>query len=114
MSNYRTLYLRNEHGFPVACISMVFDRKNSQVSYGYSTLNPVDKFNRGVARHLSLGRLTDMPSTLSIPSNSNAHEISTNVVQHLVKLSKNTTVPTRTIKAAKRWLKMAASNKNNV
>lgn len=112
MSNYRTLYLRDDRGFPVACVSMKLDRHSSKVSYGMSVLNPKDNFDRGVARHLSLGRLVDMPNVVSVPQNSNTHEVSFAIVRDIISHSKNGTVPTRAAKAAKLWLKAAKQKKN--
>jgi len=67
-----------------------------------SVLNPVDKFERSLARHIALGRLLEKPIRLKgFDGEQDNHQITTAVMQSLLQ-SKN--VPARARKAAKLWL----------
>jgi hypothetical protein len=49
-------YLRNERGFPVACIASQFQGE-THVKYAVSTHNPLDTYSKNRARNIAVGRL---------------------------------------------------------
>lgn len=50
----RIFYIRNSKNVPVGCIAM--ERVSGGFSFGVSTHNPADKFNRAIAREIAVGR----------------------------------------------------------
>lgn len=104
-SKNRVMYLRDQHNHPVACVYMNFDRKNGQVNYGLSVLNPQDNFKRSVARQLAIGRMYESPKTVKVTPDANNHVVATAVVLQLIQESAST--PSRAVKAARRWLSKA-------
>jgi len=101
MNNTRIMFLRNE-GQPCGCVAISVDRRNRKLNYQFSVLNPADRFDRKMARHLALGRLVESP--IEIPYNKGEkltmHDISERVLRHLSKSK----APARAVKAAKTWL----------
>lgn len=113
----RIMFLRNESYFPVGCLAIVVDH-NNLVSYNYSVLNPLDKFNRKLAREIATGRLASNPFHVQLEPNRkhSMHEVSYAVMSDLAyNTSRNTATalthpsssrhPTRAVKAAKLWLR---------
>jgi hypothetical protein len=102
LKDYRVMYLRSNEGHPVGCLAILVNRKGAALSYGFSVLNPADKFDRKVARQLALGRLMEAPVTVNVMREDlNMHEITRNVMKSLVI---NRKTPARAVKAAKLWL----------
>jgi hypothetical protein len=99
--NRRVMFLRNADDRPVGCVVINVDRHNKRIEYQVSTLNPLDKFNREVARLLATGRLVESPFHMWLPNKANMHEISSRVMRHI---ATNTAVPSRSRKAAKNWI----------
>ena len=99
--NRRVMFLRSADNKPVGCVVISVDRHNKRIEYQVSTLNPLDKFNREVARLLATGRLVEAPFHLWLPNKAGLHEISRRVMTHL---AANKTVPNRSRKAAKNWV----------
>lgn len=99
--NYRIMFIRGSNNHPVGCLALKFN--NGSVDYQVSTLNPVDRFNRPVARQLALGRLLEAPITITT-NNSNIHDVVRSVMNHVIN---NKTVPNRTRKAAANWMRNA-------
>ena len=97
--NYRIMFIRDNSNHPVGCLAMKIGSHSLQ--YQVSTLNPVDRFNRPVARQLALGRLMEKPIEIAI-GETNIHDTVRLVMQHI---SNNNTVPNRTRKAAVVWIK---------
>jgi hypothetical protein len=95
------MYLRDRNYQPVGCIAIRLNPRTQFVEYGVSVLNPVDKFDRKVARQLALGRLVEAPETLLVPRNPTIHVISLAVMRDL---STRKLVPGRAARAAKLWL----------
>lgn len=54
-------YFRNERGFPVACLAFRINYQEKVMSYGVSTWNPHDKWERRVAREVAEGRCLRNP-----------------------------------------------------
>lgn len=116
MSNdYRYVYLREKvkngmpghRGFPVACVAMSIDRNSNTVAYGVTTVHPTDKKGFYVSndgRALAVGRLIIEGKSFSYPKRQyhNINDITNLLMGHLL-LDK--TLPTRTRKALKLWLK---------
>ena len=102
--NQRTLYLRNQHNHPVGCVAMSIQWEKKEVSYQLSVLNPLDRFNRKLARSIAFSRLTNKPYLISIKEDSfNVHDIFRAVLSEISKTS-HSKFPTRAVKAAKKWL----------
>lgn len=98
-SKYRIMFLRRENNHPIGCLAMHLNG-DGEVSYQVSTLNPVDSFNRKLARQLALGRLLEFPITISTKGRS-VHDITKDVLRDLIK---DKSFPSRTRSAATRWL----------
>lgn len=108
MSNdYRVMFLRSNDGRPIGCVAIAVDRKKRTLRYGLSVLNPADKFDRKVARQLAIGRLIEVPASVSVRADANMHDITRTVMQDLLTDIKT---PSRAVRAAKFWL----TNKSNV
>ena len=107
-SGFRTMFLRDEKGQPVGCLAIGLTSKQRIVKYQVSALNPIDRFDRKMARLLALGRLVEAPFTavLSDVADINMHQISRDVMMHL---ASNKEVPSRASRAARRWLRNKAS-----
>lgn len=101
----RIMFLRDRQGLPVGCVAISVDRKNREVSYQYSVLNPIDSFDRRLARQLAIGRLIEKPITTPLYRGEvNMHIISDIVLSDL---ARSKTAPTRAVKAARLWLDTA-------
>lgn len=106
---HRIQFLRDSKGQPVGCVAIKIKTSvgryggTTLVTYQMSVLNPLDKFDRRMARQLALGRLTEAPLTTTIdyPSPSRT-EISRAVMEDI---KHDPSAPTRARKAAKQWLK---------
>ena len=98
---HRIQFLRDHAGRPVGCLAIRLNPRTQFVEYQLSTLNPVDRFDRKVARQLALGRLTENPVTLRVPRNPTMFDISLAVMRDL---SNTKDAPNRAVKAAKLWL----------
>lgn len=106
-SGYRVMFLRDPSGMPVGCLAIGLTRSRKTIKYQVSVLNPIDQFDRKLARQIALGRL--MESSYSAPSTSDVpdmHQISRDVMAHL---ADNKDVPSRASRAARRWLKNTAN-----
>lgn len=99
--NRRVMFLRSVDDKPVGCVVINVDRHLKRIEYQVSTLNPLDKFNREVARLLAIGRLVESPFHLWLPNKAGLHEISRRVMVHM---ANNKAVPNRSRKAAKNWV----------
>ena len=51
-------YIRNDKGFPIACVAVEPGLEDNEGWYalGISVHNPVDRFNRSMARNIACGR----------------------------------------------------------
>jgi hypothetical protein len=98
---HRIMYLRNLSGNPVGCLAIRLNPRTQFVEYQLSVLNPLDRFDRKVARQLALGRLAESPLTLRVPRNPTMYDISVAVMRDMVNSG---TAPSRAVKAAKLWL----------
>ena len=100
--NRRIMYLRDNSFTPVGCVAISVSKNGKQVRYQCSILNPSDKFERSLARHIALGRLLEKPIRINgWDGNQNKYEITLAVMYDIVK-SKN--IPNRAKKAAKNWI----------
>lgn len=101
-SGYRVMFLRDANRQPVGCLAIGLTRSQRTAKYQVSVLNPIDKFDRGLARQIALGRLVESPFTVLLSGATvDIHSISKEVMTHL---SQNGDVPARANKAARRWL----------
>lgn len=107
MQNYRIIYLRQDYinkSTPVGCVAISFDRKNVQINYQLSVLNPSDEFNRSMARQLAIGRIIEKPiSVKSVLCNSasSTHDVICDVMYDI---ENNPNLPNRSRNAAQAWL----------
>jgi hypothetical protein len=93
-------------GQPVACVAIKRHRavgagKTEYITYQLSVLNPADRFDRGVARQLAIGREVEAPLTTVVSADAGKYEITKAVFSDIVR-DKN--IPTRARKAARLWL----------
>ena len=100
--NTSVMFLRDENRKPVGCVAMQLSRNGKSIRYQFSTWNPVDKFDRALARQLALGRLLDKPLTLKATSPLKGRHAATALV--MTQLVNDQSVPTRSKEAALRWL----------
>lgn len=87
MSNkVRYFYLRDRHDQPIACVAAMYFQKDKRLSYGLSVRNPLDHFNRKVARELAAGRLAlyGVPLDLSDEPEVNCHTITRRILKDLL------------------------------
>jgi hypothetical protein len=98
----RIMFLRTVDNTPCGCVAISLDRRNHRLNYQYSVQNPIDKFNRKLARQIALGRLIESPIPIPLIRDMevNMHMISELVMSHLA----NSNAPKRAIKSAKQWL----------
>jgi len=94
------MFLRDEKFRPIGCIAISVNRQRARIRYQVSVLNPIDKFERDLARHIALGRLLEKPFVISMKGDC-GWDINYAVMSSL---EKNKDVPTRAQKAAKHWL----------
>lgn len=118
----RFMYLRDAKQNPIGCLAINIDRFSGKITYGLSVLNPLDKFNRVLARKIAAERLAIKPFTAIFQclTQLSMHDISRLVMEHILH-NKNMTynkfaqlslcTPTRARKAAKLWLKSNSRNK---
>ena len=100
--SHRIMFLRDSKNQPVGCVAISNIKNESRLTYQVSVLNPHDKFDRKMARHLAIGRLVEMPIQVHLDEahKKTMHEITTEVMYDLA-ASK---LPTRAKKAAQMWL----------
>ncbi len=118
---YRFQYLRNRDGQPVGCVAIKTSVGDFglQVEYQVSVLNPVDRFDRTLARSIAVERLKKRPTVIQkmLGVNATMHQITSAVMTHLAKTPLEQKVagvgtdwyvqmniPSRARKAAKLWL----------
>jgi hypothetical protein len=122
---YRYLYLRNEHGHPVAVVAYLLPKGEAMISYALATFNPNDRvvvsvktgrnfdvveerqrritFDRKFLRKIAEERLRQEPKTVSLPAKEkNGMKVITRALMET--LSKDKTLPNRTKKAVRLWL----------
>jgi hypothetical protein len=98
----RFMFLRDKQYRPIGCVVMAVDRRNHRVNYQYSVLNPVDDFNRALARQIALGRLIEKPIKVPLYR---GEEINIHLISEIVLTEIATgNAPSRAKKAALLWL----------
>ncbi len=98
--DFRFMFLRDEKGAPVGCVAITLEK--DYAFFQVSTLNPADRFDRKLARQLAIGRTVENPMSVKVTKKGNIHDVSRAVMQAI---SKSALLPTRSVKAAKLWLK---------
>jgi hypothetical protein len=76
--------------------------KQHRIEYQISVLNPLDRFDKPVARQLALDRLGECPFAVALPKFHNTHLISETVMRAI---RDGSGLPTRARKSAKLWLR---------
>jgi len=108
---HRIQYLRDSKGQPVGCCAIKIKPiphvghpgGHTLVTYQMSVLNPLDKFDRKIARRLALGALQEAPFTTTIEHLMPTRRQITKAVMD--DIWNDPTAPTRARKAARLWLK---------
>lgn len=96
-------FLRDAKGQPVGCIAYSVRSDKTKIQYQVSVLNPVDRFERPLARQIALGRLIEKPITF-VNNNSKAGNLQ--ILSYLMRqIADNMDLPSRARKAANLWLK---------
>jgi hypothetical protein len=96
----RFMFLRDKKSQPVGCIAI---DTAMGLSYSLSVLNPLDKFDRKLARTIALGRLhAGFSRFIRGGDISTMHAITRVVMQDI--LTGRPSAPSRARKAAKLWL----------
>lgn len=113
----RIMFLRDRYGNnksnPCGCLAISLvptgaAKARNDIQYQVSILNPVDRFNRAVARQLARGRLQEKPFLISnISGEATMHDITTVVMEAV---ATNDKLPKRARKAALNWLKSAVED----
>jgi hypothetical protein len=101
---HRIQFLRDAKGQPVGCVAIRVRQvtvKRTLIEYQYSVLNPLDRFDRRLARQLALGRMVEAPYTATVGASPSRHDISEAVMENI---ATDQGAPTRARKAAKLWL----------
>lgn|SRR5574337_218798 len=109
---HRIQYLKDEHGHYVGCIairehSAHSGSKTVLVEYRLSVLNPLDQFDKDVARQLALGRMVEAPYTVRVNVNPNMHDIGRAIMKDILA---DSNAPSRARRAARLWLNRAATH----
>lgn len=112
---HRTMFLRDNYtlsavpgekdivaGNPVGCIAIKVHENRRSAEYQVSVLNPLDRFDRAIARQLALGRLAEAPFTVRLPSNASMYDITLAVMSDI---NLDESAPSRARRAAKLWIK---------
>jgi len=92
----RWFYLKDENKFPVACVAS--DKEENMIVFSVSTHNPVDPFDRDVARQVAIGRLTAKKFAGVVTDETGIKE------KIVTKIAASKTLPARAIEAANYWL----------
>ena len=105
MHKLRYIYLRDTNNAPVSCLATALNKDKKKVLYAVSVLNPQDRFNRGVARDIAVGRLitAHVEIDLSDVEELNCHIITRRILTDLLTWD-HSELPGRARKAAKKWL----------
>ena len=106
MSNHKIMFLRGKANHPVGCIAIDLDFLKDRsvpksIYFQVSTLNPMDSFNRKVARQLAIGRLAESPITIEDIDCTSVHNVIRAVMEYI---AADSTLPKRSRNAAKNWL----------
>lgn len=89
-------------GNPVGAVAIKVHKNGRSAEYQVSVLNPLDRFDRAIARQLALGRLAEAPFTVRIPTNASMDDITRAV---MTDIADDNNAVSRARKAAKLWLK---------
>lgn len=111
---HRIQYLRDENGQNVGAVALqvrdVGDLYWTLVEYQISVVNPLDRFDRELARRLAIGRMVEAPFAVRVPINPTMFEISRAVMRDIAADSQ---APSRARRAARVWLRRNATHSHN-
>lgn len=88
-------------GNPVGAVAIRVKEGRRMAEYQVSVLNPLDRFDRAMARQLALGRLAEAPFTVPLPKNATMDDITRAVMMDIMS---DPGAVSRARKAAKLWL----------
>jgi len=106
----RFFYLRDrykasndsQNGNPIGCVASTINYDEGTISYNVSMVNPKDKFNKSLAREISVVRLDQRPISVSLPFKEklNGHELHKILMKNIVLHGPSTSAK----KSAQKWL----------
>lgn len=104
---HRIQYLREANGQNVGAVAIKVRRDIGNdfydlVEYRVSVVNPLDRFDRELARQLALGRVLEAPFMVRVPINPTMFEISRAVMKDI---ARDSGAPSRARRAARNWLR---------
>jgi len=106
---HRIQFLRDSKGQAIGCLAIKAESNVGRnggyttITYQMSVLNPLDKFDRKMARQLALGRLVESPISLTMRDSTPHRKAITQLVMENIK--NDPLAPTRARKAANLWLR---------
>jgi hypothetical protein len=109
----RLFFLRDEpqfkghHGFPVACVATRLD-DNGMVRFGISVHNPLDTYNRQMAKEIAVGRALKVDAP-EVPCTRGVLSIVLLVIASTKKADGTYFYPQRAVDAANLWLEQKKS-----
>jgi hypothetical protein len=83
----------------IACIASNIDLEKKELSYQVSICNPVDVFDKPIARQLAIGRLVEKPIKFTFNGELNAFAISKLILNHILSSQQKRIYPRRFYKA---------------
>lgn len=101
--NMRVMYLRDKNYRPVGCVAMHLHSKRRTVRFQVSTWNPVDEFDRALARQLALGRMVDSPNV--VKSDKEFGDMFAVTMEVMTSIANGKQYPSRARKAAAKWVR---------
>jgi len=96
----KLFYLHNKNNFPVACVASDL-KPDGSILVAVSTYNPIDPFDKRVARDVAIGRLASGRHFFCINASNNVK------ARILELIAGSEYIPNRTKVAARLWLKQA-------
>ena len=108
----KVFFLRNKYRFPVACVALT-EVEEGEVSFAVSTYNPRDPFNKSLAKHVALNRLTyGGEFTGVVPA---GDDIKSNVLSYIIEAVSQSQLeyafPQRAREAAQLWFKICETRR---
>ena len=109
MDKFRIMFLRDKANQPVGCVAITLNKTSTKAKFNLTTLNPVDDFDRKLARQLAIGRAVEDPMVVTLPKDASIHDVSAAVMKSI---GESKTIPDRSRKAARRWLRSHSGKKS--
>lgn len=103
--NHKNGTFKMYRGNPIACVASYVDFAKGEIHFGLSTVcTGLDRFDRNLARVMSLGRLVMSPKKI-VPADRKVPECRFDILELIMmELTQRYDTPVSAAKAAKRWL----------